>query len=161
MDTVEQLKKEAREAKAHYEKKHARLYTSDGFTMFPQAEHEERVSALKGKKNRTLRDVEVRAKALREELIEEADLSNQFAPDKALSAGERSEVQSRLPMMQGDVGAQPTEALANQLRSIVRNGSKAEQFAYCQAASKRNRLDRQRQAEGIRPESIRGRGSPH
>jgi hypothetical protein len=147
MDTVAQLKKEAQEANGHYEKEYRRLFTSDGFTTFPKAEHDERVSALRGKKLRALRDIDTKAKALRKELMEEADLSTQFAPDKALSAGERSEVQSRLPVIQADVDAQSAGALAEQLQGILRSGSKAEQFAYWQTASRRNRQDKARAAE--------------
>ncbi len=156
MDTVTQLKREVTEANNRYQREYNQLFTSDGFTKFPKAEHEERVSFLRGRRRKALHDIEARARALREGLLEDADLSPQFAPDKALSPGERSEVQDRLPVVQADVDSQDTTSLSRQLEGILRSGSKSDQYLYWQAATRRNREQKNREAAADGPGVYRG-----
>ncbi len=148
---VGDLKARAERARRTFEESRAKLFRADGKTkIFGDAEHAERLSALRAERNRALGEVEA---GLREAFREaNAQLTNleHRDPTELLSPQELALANQKRGFALDAAEALDTGALVRRLEAVLAGGEKGSIFAYWMGGQKRRERILERRRENAR-----------
>jgi hypothetical protein len=157
LQRIRELEAEANAAIQEHERAISRLYlrikVDGGIRKLPKADPEatrEVEAELRSRRSTALRAIEQEAQALWRQAQKEAELAEQFSPDRVLSSSEREAVGRRMTIVEADIGTLRGERLTDRMRGVLEGGSAEEKFAYWMAGRKRAQQMRERQIDAVR-----------
>ena len=138
---LRELKAKAEAAQSAFEEGEKALYRGDGAKIYGDAEHEERLSALRAERNQVLSEVEQGARV--EVQAAQAEITNleHRDPTELLSADELERANAKRGFANDAAESLGLGALTSRLESVLAGSDRAAIFAYWQAG--------QRKREGI------------
>jgi hypothetical protein len=120
-------------------KSRARLFRADGSQVYADAEHAERLAALRAERNRVLQEVEEAARIEIEAARAELTALENGAPTALLTADELERANVRRGHIVDDVATLTQEELINRLEAVLHGGDRVSMFCYLQAGRRRVR----------------------
>lgn len=134
------LKARAESARDRFEEQRARLFRADGKTkIYSDAEHAERLAALRSERNRILREVRREAQAEADSAKRDLAALENGDPTTLLTAEELERANARRALVADDVALLTPEELQGRLEAVLRGGDRASAFVYLQAGRRRAR----------------------
>ncbi len=135
-----ELKARAEAARDRFEEQRARLFRADGKTkVYSDAEHAERLAALRSERNRMLREVQQEAQADIDAAQKDLAALENGDPTTLLTAEELERANARRALVLDDVAVLTQEELVNRLTAVLHGGDRASVFVYLQAGRRRAR----------------------
>lgn len=137
VSTIAQLRMRTEAARQRYETERAKLFRADGSKFYSDAEHDERVAALRNERNAALREIE---RETDEELASaRADLTalENGAPTALLTTAELERANARRALVLDDVAGLRNDELVNRLEAVLHGGDRDSMFVYLQAGRRR------------------------
>ena len=133
------LRVRAERAQRTFEEGRAALYRPDGGQRFSDAEHAERLGALRSERNRILREVQQEAEAEITSAQEDLAALENGDPTMLLTTEELERANARRALVLDDVADLTHEELVNRLKAVLYGGDPASMFVYLQAGRRRVR----------------------
>ena len=136
--TIEYLRQRAHAVRDRFEEGRSALYRADGTQVYADAEHNERLAALRATRDAALREIDTEAASAIEEnrasitALQNGDITALLTPDDLETAS------LRRSHVAGDVATLTTTERQDWLAAFLRGGDRTAMFAYLLAP--RNRV---------------------
>ena len=136
---IEELRARAEAAAERFERARDGLLRQDGSPIYAEAEHAERLAALREERNVALREVEQELVGAVSEAQEDLAALENGDPASMLTGEELATANARRALAQDDVAGLAPEELITRLRAVRHGGDRGSMFAYALAARRRAR----------------------
>ncbi len=134
------LRVRAERAIERFEGGRAKLFRADGETkVYSDAEHAERIGALRAERNRILREVEEQTRTAIEEANADLTALENGDPTTLLTTEELERANARRALVSDDVAALTEKELQGRLEAVLHGGNRSSMFVYLQAGRRRVR----------------------
>lgn len=133
------LQARAEAAQSRYEEDERALYRADGERVYGEAEHEERMNALRAERARSCREVQEEASQIGLAARTEIENAENADPSATLTDAELARANARRPLAIDAAEGLDVGDLKKRLLSVLAAGDRAEIAAYLAAGERRRR----------------------